>query len=331
MVKSRNPGLPGLLLLFLSVAAGASAQPLEVVGTRAQGMGGAFTAVADDASAVYWNPAGLAAGSYFSLVIDGSAAEGIVEDGGRGASRSGWMLALSMPALGLSYYRLRGTSVTPLDVSPASEPSALEVRSLITHHAGVTLVQSLGRTGIAVGSTLKLVRGVATFDVVSPQPLDDLLDEGSDLLGRASNAFDLDIGVMKAGSFGRIGLVFKNVTEPDFETPQGGELELDRQIRAGAALSLTQTSVLAVDFDLMPYDGPLGEVRQFAMGGEARVVRRVIARAGFRLNTAGETRDPAYTLGGSFAATNSVLIDAQATLGSDEAGRGWGVAGRFVF
>ena len=30
------------------------------VGVRAQGMGGAFAAVADDASAVFWNPAGLA-------------------------------------------------------------------------------------------------------------------------------------------------------------------------------------------------------------------------------------------------------------------------------
>ena len=49
----------------------ADAQSIDVMGTRAAGMAGAFVGVADDASAAYWNPAGLAAGSYFSLVLDG--------------------------------------------------------------------------------------------------------------------------------------------------------------------------------------------------------------------------------------------------------------------
>src|SRR5262245_19879932 len=40
-------------------ASRAAAQTAEVVGTRALGMGGAFVAVADDPTAVYWNPAGL--------------------------------------------------------------------------------------------------------------------------------------------------------------------------------------------------------------------------------------------------------------------------------
>ena len=48
----------------------ASAQPDPPVGVRAAGMGGAFVAVADDASAVYWNPGGLAAAAYFSIVVD---------------------------------------------------------------------------------------------------------------------------------------------------------------------------------------------------------------------------------------------------------------------
>jgi hypothetical protein len=48
-----------LLLFFVSIPAGAT--EFAPVGARAQGMGGAFVAVANDATAVYWNPAGLAA------------------------------------------------------------------------------------------------------------------------------------------------------------------------------------------------------------------------------------------------------------------------------
>ena len=41
----------------------AAAQSFGDVGTRAAGMGGAFVGVADDASAIYWNPGALATGS----------------------------------------------------------------------------------------------------------------------------------------------------------------------------------------------------------------------------------------------------------------------------
>ena len=47
----------------------ASAQTFGGIGARAEGMGGAFVAVADDATAVYWNPAGLGTGATFDLQI----------------------------------------------------------------------------------------------------------------------------------------------------------------------------------------------------------------------------------------------------------------------
>ena len=53
---------PVLFVLFLGSPALATAQTVDTVGTRAAGMAGAFVAVADDASAAYWNPAGFAAG-----------------------------------------------------------------------------------------------------------------------------------------------------------------------------------------------------------------------------------------------------------------------------
>ena len=42
----------------------------EIVGTRAQGMAGAFVAVADDATATWWNPAGIATGALLGVSME---------------------------------------------------------------------------------------------------------------------------------------------------------------------------------------------------------------------------------------------------------------------
>ena len=94
------------LVLVLSVgftvglAGSARGQTFEGPGTRARGMA-AFVAVADDASAVYWNPAGLASGSYFSLVMDYTEADATPSDAVQGGERSSWLLALAAPAFGV--------------------------------------------------------------------------------------------------------------------------------------------------------------------------------------------------------------------------------------
>ena len=316
----------GLSLLGLALPSLAAAQHPETLGTRAQGMGGAFVGVADDASAVYWNPAGLARGAYFSLVLDGGTGEALPETIGNAASRSGWLLALSTPALGLTYYRLATKSLNT--GGPASDGVLID--SLVTQHVGATLVQSV-TDFLAVGSTVKVIRGVAGSAGVAVADREDLLDD-TELVGRSSNRVDLDIGVMAAGDFGRIGVVVRNVTEPSFETPSGRELGLNRQVRAGASVLLLQSWKLAADYDFLKDPGPFGDVREFALGTEAQVSRRLAARAGFRINTAGELgRTPSASVGASFAIFGSVLIDGQITGGSDKSFKGWGLAGRFVY
>ncbi len=60
-----------LILLSLSLPAWGNIG----LGTRAMGMGGAFTAVADDESAFYWNPAGITQVRFVSVMI-GAGAQG---------------------------------------------------------------------------------------------------------------------------------------------------------------------------------------------------------------------------------------------------------------
>lgn len=294
------------LWLLLAVTPSASAQSDTPVGVRAAGMGGAFTAVADDGSAAVWNPAGFASGSFFSLVIDAN-----VLDRQRGA-----LIALGTPPLGLSYYR---TAI-------AAEKNGRN--TLVAHHAGVTLVQSLGGH-LAVGTTLKLVHGIA-----SPA--------GSAAI--STNKFDADLGVMSTGSLAQVGLSVRNLLQPEFRTSGGGPIRLDRQVRAGVSVHLRQTVTVAGDVDLTSATTPLGKWRDVALGVEAHPAPKAWLRGGVHWNAARLGRAaptgqavpvtgaaPIGSLGASYAVYGAVLADAQVSFGSENGERGWGVGLRFVF
>jgi hypothetical protein len=227
--------------------------------------------------------------------------------------------------LGVSYYRLETASFAP---AGAGSPELSEVESLITHHVGATLVHSIVG-GLAVGGTVKLVRGIANAGLRSGDP-DTVLDDLP--LGRATNRFDVDVGVMYSTAQAKAGLTLRNLTRPEFETPNGESLHLDRQARAGVALVLLPGWTAALDIDLAVNRGPFGEVRTLAIGGEGRLTKRAIARAGIEMNTAGDGGlTPAATIGGSYAVFGSLVVDAHFSAGSDHAFGGWGVAGRVVF
>jgi F plasmid transfer operon, TraF, protein len=317
----------------------AVAQPTDTVGTRPAGMSGAFVAVVDDASAVYWNPAALAAGSYFSLVLDRT--EGQTAPAAPApSSRSGLFIALAAPALGLSYYRLRATTLTPPSLATAASQlsrnviGAGQVRldSLVTHHIGATVVQSV-TDAIAVGATLKVVRGTAVSGIVHDGSREVLLADGFDFLGEAQTKFDADVGIVATSRSVRVGLTMRNLAGHAFETGEGPALKLERQARAGAALIVIPGWTVAADFDLLKTPGPLGETRDIAFGTEARVDRRVTVRGGMRFNALENApgRAPSVSLGGSYAVRSSFLVDAQVTRGSERSARGWGIGGRFVY
>lgn len=301
------------------------AQSDAPVGVRAAGMGGAFVGVADDASAVFWNPAGLATGSYFSLIVDQNSV-GTDDDVLSPRSRSGWLTAVGTPPLGISYYRTRITRMSPL--SPGI-PESVRASSLITHQTGVTLVQSVVPS-IAVGATLKFVRGVAAAGTL---PIGATLDDAEELIGKASNKFDLDVGVMATSGALKVGLSVRNVLEPEFEAAGTAiEIPLERRVRAGMSFRAAALT-LAADADLTKNESSLGLWRDAAIGAEIHPAPRSWFRAGVHWNTAGGRTDaaPIGSGGMSFAISRYLVIDGQYSAGSKDGDAGWGAGARIVF
>lgn len=68
MKKLQTTLISFALILALSTSAFANGLSLNSVGARALGMGGAFVGLANDATALYWNPAGLA-GQQSSILV----------------------------------------------------------------------------------------------------------------------------------------------------------------------------------------------------------------------------------------------------------------------
>ena len=287
-----------LLVLLLLPLSAEGAQIFEKVGTlggqslkigvgaRAAAMGDAYVALSDDATAVYWNPAGLATGAFVGVTLD-------VNSFDRAAVP---FAGLATPPLGISYFRTTSSTAATANGRNGA------VEDVSVHHAGATLVQSIGDSGLVVGGTAGLVHG------------------------NGANAFGADVGAMLSGSFGRIGLAVHNVTAPVL-----GGLRLDRQVRAGVSMHLHEAVTVAADVEFLGLPSAVGEWREAAVGLEAHPHTKLWVRSGLHWNTAGSVAAPVGSVGGSLLVYGKVRADAQASFGSAHGDRGWGVGLSFVY
>ncbi len=319
----------------------AVAQGVEAVGMRALGMGGAFVAVADDASATYWNPAGLVTGAVFSAVAE--VGRGNLENaplpvsgGGTptGFSHQGsTLVALGTWPLGVTLYRL--SEATARVVQPGGQPLAAQssavVQRLTTTHVGVNVLQTIV-SGLHVGATVKYVHGSAGLAGLTPAPGDPLaVARGVDT--RGNHRVDLDAGVIADLQTVKLGLTVRNLLQPEFDTGLDAmRLQLPRQVRAGMAVRAGDTLLVSLDADLTRTPDVTGERRSLAAGAEQRLLDdRVAVRAGFRISTAGDTR-PVVTTGGSISLRSGIFADGYLAVGLNErAPDAFGAGLRVVF
>src|SRR5262245_11597447 len=160
------------------------AQRFDEVGARAQGMAGAFVAVSDDATATWWNPAGLATAlSFADLTAE------IDQHGGRA-------VAAGFPSLGVSYYHRNISQIQP---SNSTEP-------------GGSVRQDLGASGSGLPATESV--GVGQVGVTIGQSVGSHLVVGSTLKlewAKSNTRGDLDIGAMATFGVMRLGLLMRDV------------------------------------------------------------------------------------------------------------------------
>jgi hypothetical protein len=329
----------------VSFVSPATAQQADVVGVRALGMGGAFTAVADDANASWWNPAGMAGGAYFNALVEWGNHREPSSDaapvGGLQPARGDDVrtLAAGFPALGLSYYRLRLSEIQPqTSIGNGSvdrqENGAIEVRlrSLTLNQFGASVGQSLGHH-LVIATTAKLIHAGAVTQV--RPAAEGSLDAAGELDPSGETKGGLDAGAMAVFGPVRLGLMVRNITEPTFGTGLGA-FTLFRTARAGAAVSTGTRGIIgmatvAFDADLTTASTVFGDERRIAVGGELWISNRTFGvRGGVGLNTIGDQRT---TLSGgvSVALKKGVYADGELTGGTDQGRDGWSAGLRVTF
>jgi len=330
-MKSK-PLLSALAVLSLLVASETvSAQTFESVGNRAQGMGGAFIAVADDATMTWWNPAGVATGGQLSAVFErGQWTDPAVHQAtGPAIRNTDTGLALALPGFGLSYYRVDVSEVRPAGaIGPDADGSQAVLRKFSLSQYGATTGQSIGRA-FTIASTAKLVR-IGAVSAVSQSG--DALDIADDLDVPVETKGDIDMGAMASVGPLRLGFTVKHLFEPEFESV-GGRIVLERQARIGAAFRAGPRGpgtglTVAFDSDLTRTLTLFGDVRHIAVGAEGRLRRWLEARGGFSSNTVGEAR-PSWS-GGLSVGAGGFFVDGALTFGRDESKEGWNIGVRLA-
>jgi hypothetical protein len=286
-------------------------------------MAGAFVGVANDATAVFWNPAGLATAGLYGLTIEWTRLQSGDLKGPAGPgpeTQNASFQSIGAMPMGFFYSRQRTLS---LNSRPDGE---LEVSRLETMQAGATILQSIAE-GVVLGATLRFVRGTMASGLPVDPTAGDALDNGRTMDGVSSNAFDFDIGLMVNMGPARVGLTSRNLREPRLRDLAGNETTLQRQTRLGLAILPADGLTLAMDVELDTV-ALRGDLRRLiAFGGEARLGPRAMVRAGVHWDREG-TRQLVSAAGASVAIRQGLWLEGFVTQSRTAGERGFGIGMR---
>ncbi len=263
----------------------AGAQSLLIApGARADGMGRAYVAVANDANAVWWNPAGLAfvnghdASSTYTRLVPDLANDVFFSHTSYAQHVEGW------GGIGFSFgYLSYGTSIaTDVDGNEIGTFTSYEMAPTLAY--GTELMKDMG-----FGVSLKFVR-------VDLAPADKTLDRAKG----AGSTFGADIGALyKLPKYkSSVGLVLQNLgpsisyIDADQADPIGRNAKLGFAVTPMENETYRVLLVGDVNKSLLPHGAWIENA-----GGEFEFNRLLALRIGYIYDPRGTVKDLTYGLG----------------------------------
>jgi hypothetical protein len=197
--------------------------PLQVgAGARALGLGGAFVAISDDATAIYWNPAGLVQPKNKELHVQHT------EQFGGSVNHD--IIALRLPlhngGLGLGIIRLGVDNISLTSLEDPTRPLGPDNRPIITQTIGTTdntFYIAYGhpiRSSLTLGITIKLIH--------------------RDLSVGTGTGFGTDTGLLYQGKRPlKFALVIRNLTKTRIHFDAGNTDVISPSVLIGASYTHT--------------------------------------------------------------------------------------------
>jgi F plasmid transfer operon protein TraF len=130
----------------------------------------------------------------------------------------------------------------------------MAVRGLEARQAGFSYAFSFFDRSIAIGATAKIIQGAAYSNQVAVFGAEgDAGFTGDFGKPTISTALGIDVGAaFRPFSWLRFGVVAKDINEPTFDAPGGGEFKLTPQFRGGVAVNPYSSLTLTFDSDITP-------------------------------------------------------------------------------
>lgn len=184
-----------------------------------------------------------------------------------------------------------------LNVNGQLALTALEQRQVVLSYA-----YAFADRTFSLGASVKIIQGASYLGQI---PVTQAYDYSNvkDALGKAtlSTTATLDVGaIYRPAPWIRFGIVGKNLSQPTFDTPNGGEVKLTPQVRGGIALNPTHSLTITFDGDITSNPTLVPGVRSqvLSLGAEQVLLSNFLSlQAGVLKNVASSTQGFVPTAG----------------------------------